>query len=73
MEIKRKGGVWGLYFRSRVHQPMDITVRIKGVQKKGPKWAHDKDLEFKINLEVTDKLIGKRKAPRMKKTEVINR
>lgn len=36
MEIKRKSGVWGLYFKKRVIEPMKFNVWVRGQLKKGP-------------------------------------
>ena len=52
MVIKRKYGVWGLFFKKRIVKPMVFHVRVKGELKKGPTSDHDLDLHALFKMEI---------------------
>ena len=53
LAIKRKAGVWGLFFSRRVSQPMVFHVRVKGELKKGPTSKHNFDLHALFKIEIS--------------------
>ena len=53
LAIKRKAGIWGLFFRQRVSQPMVFHVRVKGELKKGPTSNHNFDLHALFKIEIS--------------------
>ena len=53
LAIKRKAGIWGLFFRKRVSQPMVFHVRVKGELKKGPTSNHNFDLHALFKIEIS--------------------
>jgi len=55
VEIKRKAGIWGLYFRKRVAGPVSFNVWVQGQLKKGPTSVHDHDLHAVFRIKVTQK------------------
>ena len=61
MEIKRKSGVWGLYFKKRVAEPMKFNVWVRGQLKKGPTANHDIDLHAVFRIEIVQRRKGSRK------------
>ena len=52
LDIKRKAGIWGLYFKRRVQKPSRITARIVGKLQKGPSANHQRDLHALFKIEV---------------------
>jgi len=60
VEIKRKAGVWGLYFKKRVPGAMSFNVWVLGQLKKGPTGAHNHDLHAVFRIKVTQKKLDKR-------------
>ena len=60
VEIKRKAGVWGLYFRKRVAGPVSFNVWVLGQLKKGPTGRHSHDLHAVFRIKVTQKTPDKR-------------
>ena len=53
MDIKRKAGIWGLFFRRRISQPRVFHVRVKGELKKGPTSNHKFDLHALFKIEIS--------------------
>ena len=53
LAIKRKAGIWGLFFRKRISQPMVFHVRVKGELKKGPTSNHNFDLHALFKIEIS--------------------
>ena len=53
MDIKRKAGIWGLFFRRRISQPGVFHVRVKGELKKGPTSNHKFDLHALFKIEIS--------------------
>lgn len=52
MEIKRKAGVWGLYFKKRVAEEVHFNVWVLGKLKKGPTSDHHLDLHAVFRIQV---------------------
>lgn len=61
MEIKRKSGVWGLYFKKRVTVPMNFNLWVRGQLKKGPTANHDIDLHAVFRIQIVQRKRGSRK------------
>lgn len=61
LEIKRKAGVWGLYFKKRVTEPTSFTVWVRGQLKKGPTANHDIDLHAVLRIQIVRRRRGSRK------------
>lgn len=61
LEIKRKSGVWGLYFKKRVTEPTKFNVWVRGQLKKGPTANHDIDLHAVFRIEIVQRRKGSRK------------
>ena len=61
MEIKRKAGVWGLYFKKRVNEPMNFNVWVRGQLRKGPTTNHDVDLHAVFRIQIVQRKKGSRK------------
>ena len=61
LQIKRKSGVWGLYFKKRVTDPMSFNVWVKGQLKKGPTANHDIDLHAVFRIQIVQGKKGSRK------------
>ena len=52
IHIKRRAGVWGLFFKQRIREPRVFTVRVKGQVKKGPTSNHNFDLHALFKIEI---------------------
>ena len=52
LEIKRRGGYWGLFFKRRVESPTQLTAKIVGKLIKGPDSKHDNDLYALFRIEI---------------------
>ena len=61
LEIKRKSGVWGLYFKKRVIEPVKFNVWVSGQLKKGPTADHHMDLHAVFRIEIVQRKKGSRK------------
>ena len=53
LAIRRKAGIWGLFFSKRVSQPMVFHVRVRGELKKGPTSNHNFDLHALFKIEIS--------------------
>ena len=53
LAIKRKAGIWGMFFRRRISQPGVFHVRVKGELKKGPTSNHNFDLHALFKIEIS--------------------
>jgi len=51
LELKRRSGIWGLFFKNRVKTPGNYMVRIQGDPRKGPNFS-DKYMNTIVNLTV---------------------
>ena len=52
LSIRRKSGVWTLFFKKRISQPQKFQARVLGQMRKGPDSNHAIDLHAVFKIEV---------------------
>ena len=52
LNIRRKAGVWALFFKKRISQPQKFNANVVGQLRKGPTSPHDIDLHAVFKIEV---------------------
>ena len=50
--VKRKAGIWGLFFKKRLTEPMKITCWVLGKPRKGPKYSHADDMHAVFRIDI---------------------
>ena len=52
LAVRRKAGVWAVFFKKRISEPLKFTARLLGQLRKGPRSRHDIDLHAVFRIEI---------------------